>query len=1121
MTYFFTIYVHEARDSASWISDVKFFPDGTALAVASTDNNIYTYSTTDWSFLCKCDTHDHPITHFDFSKDSKTIQATDSGFIKYWHDADSGDQIRDIREVSDTAWDQYTCPLGWTVQGIWPQLRSNDAYRVNALHREPTEEKLVVSGDNFGFVNLFRYPTTEAGAVPCTVHGHSASVSNVRFSGDGKIVLSCGGKDKSVIQWKVIKDIDGADSADEMDDDGDPASDMEDEVNDFEDFEPDEIMQKVHDGEMEFVLSRIINTDQDNEDEPIDEEAEEADKPWLTNCLEPSVVPEDDPSSPIISLELDWVHGYSSQTMRNNVFYSKDGHVVYPAGQHGIVFNTDSWKQQFMAQHTNDITCLAMHPEGRIVATAHKSSTPSIIVWPCTFIAGKTHLRPLVVLKGQHLRAVVCLRFSPDGQYLISIGVDPEHRMVVYDWKDASVKARVKTGKKKVMDCIFCAPEDKYYAVTAGMSTLKFWKRAGRNLTFERAILGRKGLWQSFLCLSLLGNDIVVGTQDGHIYRFRGKKLMIAIKAHAGPIYTFFRVPKKGLVSGGRDGIVKIWNLSLEMQRGFDISKLKTKPIKEDIRSVCWDPSQRRILVGTKGSEIFELDAKSGKNVNDGALICGHMRWELHGLSTHPTRQEYCTVGDDMTVRVWDADAHKLKKMELFDCHLRACQYDGDGGQIAVGMGGDIGEGKNKKDGAWMVLHSGMLSVQIEAQDSLQPISDIKFSEDKFTLGVASLDRQVYLYDIQQDYGLRAQFNRNIASVTHFDFTEDSEFLMTNSADGELLFANCEDGKLISNASSLRDMKWHTFTSPYSWPSQGVHHQNANAPEINAVHRSHKGDYCATVDEWGDLKLWRYPCVKVGKPHKRYYGHSSRATNVRWTAEDKFVITTGGNDRCVLQWKVNHDAVPVEMIGMDAVENIPAQDDYFRDIQPYNRIRTAIPGLMTDASGKQIGPSIYDMSPKKQKVLKPWLATMSGPKEDVANYKTGIPDISLELEHVYGYKSENCHSNIFYNDIGEIVYPAAGVGIIYNKETNSQKFYFGHDDDLTSLAISPCAKYVATGQLGCKPRIRIWDSESGQEIAVCKRVHEKAITFLNFSSCSTRIVSVGADAKHTIVRFQN
>lgn len=45
------------------------------------------------------------------------------------------------------------------------------------------------------------------------------------------------------------------------------------------------------------------------------------------------------------------------------------------------------------------------------------------------------------------------------------------------------------------------------------------------------------------------------------------------------------------------------------------------------------------------------------------------------------------------------------------------------------------------------------------------------------------------------------------------------------------------------------------------------------------------------------------------------------------------------------------------------------------------------------------------------------------------------------------------------------MYHVAAVGVIYNRQQNTQRFYLGHDDDILCLAIHPLKDYVATGQV--------------------------------------------------------
>ncbi len=37
--------------------------------------------------------------------------------------------------------------------------------------------------------------------------------------------------------------------------------------------------------------------------------------------------------------------------------------------------------------------------------------------------------------------------------------------------------------------------------------------------------------------------------------------------------------------------------------------------------------------------------------------------------------------------------------------------------------------------------------------------------------------------------------------------------------------------------------------------------------------------------------------------HKEYIGHSSHITKVRFSFDDNFLISTGGNDKCTMIWK--------------------------------------------------------------------------------------------------------------------------------------------------------------------------------------------------------------------------
>ena len=83
--------------------------------------------------------------------------------------------------------------------GIWPP--SSDGTDVNSVDRCPLGT-LCVTADDFGSVNLHRFPCVAKAAAKKEYGGHAAHVMNVRFLLDGTYVVSVGGKDRAVCCWR-------------------------------------------------------------------------------------------------------------------------------------------------------------------------------------------------------------------------------------------------------------------------------------------------------------------------------------------------------------------------------------------------------------------------------------------------------------------------------------------------------------------------------------------------------------------------------------------------------------------------------------------------------------------------------------------------------------------------------------------------------------------------------------------------------------------------------------------------------------------------------------------------------------------------------------------------------
>lgn len=73
-------------------------------------------------------------------------------------------------------------------------------------------------------------------------------------------------------------------------------------------------------------------------------------------------------SPPESQLRLEWVYGYRGHQCRNNLFYTKEGELVYFVAGVGVVLNLQERRQKFFLGHNDDILRCVRLWRGRILA---------------------------------------------------------------------------------------------------------------------------------------------------------------------------------------------------------------------------------------------------------------------------------------------------------------------------------------------------------------------------------------------------------------------------------------------------------------------------------------------------------------------------------------------------------------------------------------------------------------------------------------------------------------------------------------------------------------------------------------------------------------------------------
>ena len=137
---------------------------------------------------------------------------------------------------------------------------------------------------------------------------------------------------------------------------------------------------------------------------------------------------------------------------------------------------------------------------------------------------------------------------------------------------------------------------------------------------------------------------------------------------------------------------------------------------------------------------------------------------------------------------------------------------------------------------------------------------------------------------------------------------------------------------------------------------------------------------------------------------------------------------------------------------------------------------------------------------------------------------------AAELEFVHGYRAHDTRDNLFYTARGEVVYHTASLGIVYNRESNTQRFLAdnptvdgvtGHTDDVLCCARHPTGSIFATGEVGRNPKLIVWSSDDPRRpLAILQGFLKKAIVSATFSRDGTLLCAVGADANHSLAVYR-
>ncbi|OXB63038.1 hypothetical protein ASZ78_014805, partial [Callipepla squamata] len=817
--------------------------------------------------------------------------------------------------------------------------------------------------------------------------------------------------------------------------------------------------------------------------------------------------------APEDSLKLQFIHGYRGYDCRNNLFYTQTGEVVYHIAAVAVVYNRQQHSQRLYLGHDDDILSLSIHPVKDYVATGQVGRDAAIHVWDTQT------LKCLSLLKGQHQRGVCALDFSADGKCLASVGLDDNHAIVFWDWKKGEKLATTRGHKDKIF-VVKCNPHHVDKLVTVGMKHIKFWQQTGGGFTSRRGMFGSSGKLETMMSVSYgrIEDLVFSGAATGDIFIWKDTLLLKTVKAHDGPVFAMHALDK-GFVTGGKDGIVALWDDMFE--RCLKTYAIKRAALSSSSKGLLLEdnPSIRaislghgHILVGTKNGEILEID-KSGPMT---LLVQGHMEGEVWGLAAHPLLPVCATVSDDKTLRIWELSSqHRMLAVRKLKKGGRCCAFSPDGKALAVGL----------NDGSFLVVNADTVEDMVSFHHRKEMISDIKFSREtgKY-LAVASHDNFVDIYNVLTSK--RVGICKGASSyITHIDWDSRGKLLQVNSGAKEQLFFEAPRGKRhIIRIAELEKIEWDTWTCVLGPTCEGIWPMHSDVTVVNAATLTKDGTLLATGDDFGFVKLFSYPVKGQHAKFKKYVGHSAQVTNVRWLHNDSVLLTVGGADTALMIWTREFLGIQESKLVDSEESDTDAEEDggYDSDVAREKAIdyTTKIYAVsIREMEGTKPHQQLKEVSVEERPPVSRAAPQPEKLQKNNVNKKRKLVE-ELALDHVFGYRGFDCRNNLHYlNDGADIIFHTAAAGIVQNLSTGSQSFYLEHTDDILCLTVNQHPKYkniVATSQIGTTPTIHVWDAMSKQTISMLRCFHTKGVNYVNFSATGKLLVSVGVDPEHTI-----
>lgn len=357
------------------------------------------------------------------------------------------------------------------------------------------------------------------------------------------------------------------------------------------------------------------------------------------------------------------------------------------------------------------------------------------------------------------------------------------------------------------------------------------------------------------LSLKVVGLVSVILSLPGVVLHARERSRL----PHESEVWALAMTPdNRFLVSGGEDGLVKVWDL--KSGDLWTVLPGHTDPVF----AAAISPDGKYLATGDRASRIFLWDLSQAMRV---AILSGHPNASVLSLAFSPDGKYLASGGERGKINIWDAKTHQVAvALAGHDSKVHALAWAPAGHVLASGSADRLVK-------LWDVTQNRLVQ---EQRGHTSPVRCVAFSPDGKTLASGGLDRSIVLWNAD---GLTRQATlRCRDELRGLAFSPDGKTLAAGLRLGlqfwdpvrkqmqldlfdgfrttysSVAFSN--DGTLLAAAGVDRFIQLIDLVG--GTPALAVPRQTLRGHDkaVGALAYTPKGDYLLSGDDTGVLKVW-------------------------------------------------------------------------------------------------------------------------------------------------------------------------------------------------------------------------------------------------------------------------